>query len=90
MPKQNKTEANFSEDFQELEAIINWFEGDEVELEEGLSRFERGLELAQRCKERLDEVDNKVNEIRAKFDEGEPGVDEEDRAGEDGAAGRLL
>jgi exodeoxyribonuclease VII small subunit len=54
------------------------FEREEVDLEEGLKKFERGLELAKGCKERLREVENKVVQIKAKFgemdgeDDGEP------------------
>lgn len=66
----------FGEAYKELEGIIDWFEKEEVDLEEGLKKFERGLELAKKCKERLKEVENKVTEIKAKFgqigDEGGP------------------
>ncbi|MBI4457450.1 exodeoxyribonuclease VII small subunit [Candidatus Uhrbacteria bacterium] len=60
---------NFGEAYQELEQIIGWFEREEVDLDEGLKKFERGLALAQKCKERLKEVENKVVEIKAKFGE---------------------
>lgn len=60
---------NFGEAYKELEEIIGWFEKEEVDLEEGLKKFERGLELAKGCKERLKEVENKVVQIKAKFGE---------------------
>ncbi len=62
---------DFGEAYKELEAIIGWFEKEEVDLEEGLRKFERGLELAKGCKERLKEVENKVVQIKAKFGEME-------------------
>ena len=49
---------NFAESLKELEDIAEWFERDEVDLEEGLKKFERGLELAQVLKKRLTEVEN--------------------------------
>lgn len=66
-----KTEKNFDfgEAYKELEGIIAWFEREEVDLDEGLRKFERGLELAKGCKERLKEVENKVTEIKGKFGE---------------------
>ncbi|MEY4744940.1 MAG: Exonuclease small subunit [Candidatus Parcubacteria bacterium] len=78
--KSEKTDKafNFGEAYKELEDIIGWFEREEVDLEEGLKKFERGLELAKGCKERLREVENKVVQIKAKFgemdgeDDGEP------------------
>lgn len=61
--------VDFGKSFEELEAIIEWFEGEEVDLDEGIKKFERGLELAKACKGRLKEVENKVTEIKAKFGE---------------------
>ncbi len=60
---------DFGKSFQELEKIIDWFEGDKVDLDEGLKKFERGLELAKVCRGRLKEVENRVNELKVKFDE---------------------
>lgn len=60
---------NFSAAFAELEAITEWFEKGDVDLDEGLKKFERGLELAQVCKAKLAEVENKVIELKKKFSE---------------------
>ena len=65
MPKQQK--INFGESFSELEKIVQWFENEDVDLEEGLKKFERGLELAGKLKARLKEVEAKVTEIKTKF-----------------------
>lgn len=67
MPKQTK--LPFAESFAELEKIAQWFEREEIDLEEGLKKFERGLELAAALKKRLTEVENKVKEIKARFGE---------------------
>lgn len=61
----------FAEAFAELEAITEWFETAEVDLDEGLKKFERGLELAKLCKGKLVEVENKVVELKKKFSEFE-------------------
>lgn len=66
MPPKKKT-FNFAKAFEELETITEWFESEEVDLDEGLKKFERGLELAKQCKEKLGEVENKVKEIKEKF-----------------------
>lgn len=67
-PKEPK-KFNVGEAFGELEKITEWFEKGEVDLEEGLGKFERGLELAKKLKTRLSEVENRVEEIRKKFGE---------------------
>lgn len=72
MPKSSK-KTDFSEAFKELETIVAWFEDSEADLEEGLKKFERGLELAGQCRARLKDVENKVSKIKAKFSDYEAG-----------------
>lgn len=59
--------TSFADAFQELEEITAWFETADVDLDEGLKKFERGLELAQVCKGKLAEVENKVVDLKKKF-----------------------
>ncbi|MFZ2681478.1 MAG: exodeoxyribonuclease VII small subunit [Patescibacteria group bacterium] len=59
--------TSFAEAFQELEEITAWFETSEVDLDEGLKKFERGLELAQVCKSKLADVENQVIDLKKKF-----------------------
>ena len=59
--------AGFAQNYAELEKIVEWFEHEEVDVEEGLKKFERGLVLASVCKERLSAVENRVREIKDKF-----------------------
>lgn len=84
MAKKQDKGFDFGEAYKELEGIIGWFERDEVDLEEGLRKFERGLELARMCKGRLKEVENRVVQIKAKF--GEMGDD----AGEEAGTGAMF
>jgi len=69
MPPKKTKQFNFTKSFKELEEITEWFEQDDVDLDEGLKKFERGLELAKACKDKLSEVENKVEEIKNKFGE---------------------
>ncbi len=62
-----KKQPTFAEAFAELEELTQWFETQEVDLDEGLKKFERGLELAQVCKKKLAEVENKVTTLKKKF-----------------------
>jgi exodeoxyribonuclease VII small subunit len=67
--KKTTKKLNFSKAFEELEGITEWFEGeDQLDLDEGLKKFERGLELASTLKAKLGEVENKVETIKQKFD----------------------
>ena len=60
---------DFGSAYKELEEIVVWFEKGEVDLDVGLEKFERGLALAKKCKDRLKEVENKVSAIKVRFDD---------------------
>lgn len=70
--------TSFADAFQELEEITAWFETADVDLDEGLKKFERGLELAQVCKSKLSEVENKVVDLKKKFATLEVAEDNQD------------
>ena len=83
MPTKSEKKFNFGEAFTELEKITHWFEKEEIDLEEGLEKFERGLQLAAKLKTRLQEVENRVEEIKEKFTdlvEDAPDAKEEESA----------
>jgi exodeoxyribonuclease VII small subunit len=60
---------DFRKSYQELEQIVAWFEGDDLDLDESLAKFERGLELAAACQARLKLAENRILEIRERFRE---------------------
>ena len=60
---------DFAKSFEELEKITEWIDSEEhLDLDKGLKQFERGLELASALKEKLSEVENKVTQIKKKFE----------------------
>ena len=61
--------TTFAEAFTELETITEWFETQDVDLDEGLKKFERGLELAKQLKQKLAEVENTVVTLKKKFED---------------------
>jgi len=62
-------EFNFKKALDELKKINEEFDSEEIDLDEALKKFKRGLELAKKCKERLKEVENEVVKIKEKFGE---------------------
>jgi exodeoxyribonuclease VII small subunit len=58
---------NFTKAYQEIEEINEWFQGEEIDLDEALRKYERGMELINKCKERLKEAENKFEEIKKKY-----------------------
>lgn len=68
-----KSEADLKIDFatglKELEEITTWFESDNLDLDKGLAKFERGMELIAQLKKYLGTVENQVQQIKSKFAE---------------------
>lgn len=60
----------FEKSLKELEAITSWFESSDVDLDAGLAKFERGMELATELKAHLAAVENHVERIRQRFSAG--------------------
>ncbi|NBS68358.1 exodeoxyribonuclease VII small subunit [bacterium] len=70
----SKKQAPFAEQFSELEEITRWFERGDVDLDEGLKKYERGLVLAALCKDRLREIENTVVALKKQYS-AEPSED---------------
>lgn len=58
---------NFTEAYKEIEEINEWFQNEEMDLENALQKYEKGMELIQKCKERLKTAENKFEEIKKKY-----------------------
>lgn len=85
MSPKNQTKINFAKSYNDLQAIVEWFEKGEVDLEEGVKKFEIGLKLVGELKGYLSSVENKVKKIKEKFDntEEEKGGDKDIKEEED-------
>lgn len=57
----------FHQALAELEAINQWFQTEDIDLEEALTKLKRGKELIDQCQSRLQEVDNEFQKIKADF-----------------------
>jgi exodeoxyribonuclease VII small subunit len=51
----------------ELEAIITWFESDEVDIDKAAGQYEHGLKLAKELKERLHQTENAITKLTKSF-----------------------
>ncbi len=62
-----KKQQTFAEQYAELEQIATWFDRSDVALEEALTKFERGLQLAGDLQKQLSAVDARIADIKKKF-----------------------
>lgn len=59
---------DFSKAIKELEEINHWFQSEDIDLDEGLAKFRRGLALIKQCKMRIKRVENEFTEIKREFE----------------------
>lgn len=58
---------DFAKAVSEIEEINLWFQNEDVDLDQGLAKFRRGLELIKKCRRRLKQVENEFTEIKKEF-----------------------
>lgn len=62
-----KKKPSLSQAFAELEKITAEFEHGEIDLEKGIPKLKRGLELARYLKTRLKKIENEIEEVTVDF-----------------------
>lgn len=60
---------NFADALNKLEDINNWFQSEDIDLDEGLSKLKEGRGLIKKCRDRLQNVENEFEKIKTEFDE---------------------
>ena len=63
MTDKKKKDDRFEDQLAKLEEIVDRLEDESVGLEEALGLFENGMDLARRCRARLEEVEQKVTQL---------------------------
>jgi len=58
-----RKEASFEQLFHELEKTVEQLEAGNLTLDESLALYERGMELAKQCGERLDRAELRIREL---------------------------
>lgn len=61
-------EMRFSDALLELEGIVTALEGGQLELEDSLARYERGVALLRACQARLAEAEQKVTMLMGEIE----------------------
>lgn len=65
-------ELNYEEAVQRLEKIVERLENAEIPLEESLSAFQEGIKLSRYCREKLAEIEYKVDYLLKEEQQQEP------------------
>ncbi len=60
---------SFQQQFEELESIVARFERGEIDLDDGLKEFEKGLKIASELKKRLKGAEVKLETLKKTYQE---------------------
>lgn len=58
-----ETEIKFEKALEELKGIVEKLEGGDLELEDSLKMFERGVKLMQVCQKKLEDAERRVETV---------------------------
>lgn len=75
---QKNESLNFEEAIERLENIIEKMEGERIPLEELLKDYEEGTRLLNACKEKINIAKEKVEKINNSLNEDKPSLDQLD------------
>lgn len=63
----DKKTATIAEKMEQLEALLQWFETEEITVEEAIKKYEEALKLSQELSAELKNAKNQVEVIKKKF-----------------------
>jgi exodeoxyribonuclease VII small subunit len=61
--------SEFTRNFKRLEEIVQQFEREEVDLEEGLNLYKEAAKLVKKLKKRLSLIENEIEEVQKEMGE---------------------
>ena len=63
--------VDLKQSLQELQEITDWFQGEDVDLDEGLEKLRAGVNLIKECKTKIKNIENEFIDIKKELIEGE-------------------
>jgi exodeoxyribonuclease VII small subunit len=64
MKKIKERTFNFNESYATLQKIVAWFEQGNIDLEEGIQKYEEGNKIAMELREYLATVENRITDLK--------------------------
>lgn len=59
---------SIKQQLEELEALVAWFEQDDIEIEAAIDQFEKGSQLADAIRDKLTTMETKITVLKERFD----------------------
>ena len=67
-----KSEESLQQQMAELDELLAWFDQPDIDLDEALTKFDKGIALSEKLKARLEKLENKITILKERFDQAEP------------------
>lgn len=64
-----KSKPTLQSQIAELDALLEWFDQPNLDLDQALAKFDQGVLLAEDIKKRLSAFENKVTILKKRFDQ---------------------
>jgi exodeoxyribonuclease VII small subunit len=65
-----KPQKSYRQMADELNGLVEWFESDQLNLDEAVAKYEQAMQLLEQMENQLKTAENRVKKIAAKFGEG--------------------
>lgn len=65
--KQPKSKKNYRQLSEELSELLDWFDSEDVDLDEALTKYEQAMKLIEQMENYLKTAENKIRKISASF-----------------------
>ena len=66
--KTDTSSASLKDLMARLNEIVGWFGGEDVDLEQATAKYDEGMALVERIKERLAQTESRINQIMLQYD----------------------
>lgn len=63
----SENKSTIAQQMEELESLLEWFESEELTVEEAMQKYEQALELSRALEVQLKDAKNQVEIIKKKF-----------------------
>lgn len=63
-----KSESSIQKKMKQLEELVEWFESDEVDIDEALKNYEKAMKLANELEKEIKSAKNEFTKIKKSFD----------------------
>jgi exodeoxyribonuclease VII small subunit len=72
MPQAKKSRPNYQQLREELDDVLTELQREDLDVDKALEYYQRGLELARQLEKYLADAENKIRDIKGKFDTKDP------------------